>query len=128
VAHLSRNGEPTASKFLNDVSPIKSDRTRLVVRHVANAPAVDVKIFRRGQRSAVEVFQDVVNGNEGLKQLHPGRYNVQVFSANNSDRHLVQSGFQSLKARTLTIEYVVGAPNSNSLTILKQTLQLPRAH
>ena len=42
VAHLGADAKPTATLFTNDTSPIAAGSGRLVVRHVAAAPAVDV--------------------------------------------------------------------------------------
>ncbi|NJN95215.1 MAG: hypothetical protein HC875_14480 [Anaerolineales bacterium] len=86
---------------------------------------MDVKIFRRGNHRPVKIFQDVTNGSEAAKVVAPGRYNTQIFAANNNQR-LVKSGFVGLKARNLYIEYVFGSPKSNSLTIVTQTIRLPR--
>ena len=42
VAHLDAEGTPTLAVFDNDTSAIDAGNGRLVVRHVAAAPAVDV--------------------------------------------------------------------------------------
>lgn len=42
VAHLTATGDPTATLFTNDISAVPAGQGRLVVRHVAAAPAVDV--------------------------------------------------------------------------------------
>ena len=42
VAHLSESGQPTITPFVNDVSSVAAGQARLVVRHTAAAPAVDV--------------------------------------------------------------------------------------
>ena len=42
VAHLSESGQPTITPFVNDVSSVPAGQARLVVRHTAAAPAVDV--------------------------------------------------------------------------------------
>jgi len=42
VAHLSAQGQPTLTPFVNDVSAVPAGQSRLVVRHTAAAPAVDV--------------------------------------------------------------------------------------
>jgi hypothetical protein len=42
AAHLDAEGQPTASAFVNDLSALEAGNGRLVVRHVAAAPAVDV--------------------------------------------------------------------------------------
>ena len=42
IAHLDADGTPTVSVFENDVSTIAAGSGRLVVRHTAAAPAVDI--------------------------------------------------------------------------------------
>jgi hypothetical protein len=43
VAHLSENGTPTLTPFVNDLSAVAAGDARLTVRHTAAAPAVDVR-------------------------------------------------------------------------------------
>lgn len=42
AAHLDAEGQPTATAFVNDLSALEAGSGRLVVRHVAAAPAVDI--------------------------------------------------------------------------------------
>src|SRR5688572_28048493 len=41
AAHLSEDGDPTLTPFVNDVSKIPAGKARVIVRHTAAAPAVD---------------------------------------------------------------------------------------
>src|SRR5664279_1726341 len=43
VAHLTADGKPTITPYANDISTISAGQTRLVVRHDAAAPAVDIR-------------------------------------------------------------------------------------
>jgi Domain of unknown function (DUF4397) len=43
VAHLSADGAPTLTPFVNDTSAVPAGQARVVVRHTAAAPAVDVR-------------------------------------------------------------------------------------
>src|SRR5919112_1088645 len=43
AAHLSDDGDPTLTPFVNDVSKIPAGKARVIVRHTAAAPAVDVR-------------------------------------------------------------------------------------
>ena len=49
VAHLDADGKPTLTPFVNDTSPIAAGDGRLVVRHTAAAPAVDVRAEWQGR-------------------------------------------------------------------------------
>jgi Domain of unknown function (DUF4397) len=42
VAHLDAGGKPTVTPFVNDVSSVPAGQARVVLRHTAAAPAVDV--------------------------------------------------------------------------------------
>jgi hypothetical protein len=43
VAHLKEDGSPTLTPFVNDASAVPAGQARVTVRHVAAAPAVDVR-------------------------------------------------------------------------------------
>src|SRR6478672_9462254 len=43
VAHLTADGTPTITPYANDITTISAGQTRLIVRHDAAAPAVDVR-------------------------------------------------------------------------------------
>src|SRR5829696_1924182 len=43
VAHLAADGDPTLTPFVNDVSTIPTGQARIIVRHTAAAPAVDIR-------------------------------------------------------------------------------------
>jgi hypothetical protein len=43
VANLTEQGKPTLNAFVNDLSPVPAGKARVTVRHVAAAPAVDVR-------------------------------------------------------------------------------------
>ena len=59
VAHLKADGSPTLAVFKNDTAALAAGKGRLVVRHTAAAPAVDVKA------NGAVAFANVVNGKEG---------------------------------------------------------------
>ncbi|WP_425454185.1 DUF4397 domain-containing protein [Geodermatophilus normandii] len=43
AAHLTADGRPALTPFVNDTSAVPAGQGRVVVRHVAAAPAVDVR-------------------------------------------------------------------------------------
>ncbi|MGY1801667.1 DUF4397 domain-containing protein [Blastococcus sp. SYSU D00922] len=43
VAHLTAEGQPALTPFVNDTSPVPAGQARVTVRHTAAAPAVDVR-------------------------------------------------------------------------------------
>ena len=71
VAHLDADGKPTVTPFKNDVAKVAAGQARLVVRHTAAAPAVDVLAGGK------PVIQGLTNPNEkeldGARGLRVGR-------------------------------------------------------
>src|SRR5215207_2618267 len=59
AAHLNASGAPAITPFVNDVSQLAAGQARLIVRHTAAAPAVDI---RAGGKP---VFEGVTNPKEG---------------------------------------------------------------
>jgi hypothetical protein len=115
VAHLDAAGKPALTAFVNDTSAIKAGMTRLVVRHTAQAPAVDV---RAGGKP---VFANLTNPNEAKADLPAGTVSADVVLAGTST---VALGPQSLNlsAGTETIVYAIGSADAKSLALVAQTL------
>jgi hypothetical protein len=66
IAHLGADGTPTITPFVNDTAAAADGQGRLVVRHTAAAPAVDV--LAGGQ----PVFSGLTNPNEDSADLPAG--------------------------------------------------------
>ena len=83
VAHLEADGTPALSIFANDLSLPASGEGRVVVRHLAAAPKVDVGLERRWYRwwYPVAKLEDVTNGDEASSDLHAARYRATIFPA-----------------------------------------------
>lgn len=71
-AHLDADGNPALAVFENDVSTIEAGNGRLVVRHAAAAPAVDVKA------NGEVAFTNIVNGGEASADLPAGTISAEV--------------------------------------------------
>ena len=76
VAHLDADGKPKLSAYMDDISKLDRGKARLIVRHLAQAPAVDV-VQRRWFWQTV-IFKNVKNGGEGAVDLRAGSYYVQL--------------------------------------------------
>lgn len=72
VAHPNASGTPTLTRFTNDISPIAAGETRVVVRHTAEAPAVDVLA------GTSELFTGVTSGQQGGVDVPAGTYPITV--------------------------------------------------
>lgn len=93
IAHLDADGTPTLSVFSNDVSTIAAGNGRLVVRHAAAAPNVD--ILANGNAA----FTNVPNGAEGAVDLAAGTISASVVPAGETAPVVIgPADLQSLKA------------------------------
>ena len=76
IAHLTEEGDPTMSIFVNDTSEIAGGEARLVVRHTAAAPTVDILLA-----DGTELFPGVSNPQEGQIDVPAGTYDVEIAPA-----------------------------------------------
>lgn len=72
IAHLDAGGTPRLALFTNDLSPLSLPQARLLVRHTAQAPAVDVVLEQGG--AVVGTLANLTNGQEAAVAVAPGRY------------------------------------------------------
>ncbi|GID32515.1 DUF4397 domain-containing protein [Paractinoplanes brasiliensis] len=115
VAHLSADGEPALTPFANDTAKLAAGKTRLIVRHAAAAPAVDIRAG--GQ----PVFEDVTNGEEGKADLDAGTVSADVVLAGTGTRVLGPADLD-LKEGAATIVYAVGSAEDETLDIVSQSI------
>ena len=115
VAHLTADGKPTITPFANDVSKVAAGQARLIVRHTAAAPAVDV---RAGGKP---VFSNLTNPNEAKADLPAGTVSADVVLAGSSTVVLGPKNL-TLKEGTATIVYAVGSANDKTLALVAQTI------
>lgn len=72
AAHLDRRGEPAVNVFTNRTRTVGQGMGRLTVRHLADAPAVQV----RSKGSAI--FDRLRNGDERDQGLRAGTYQLRI--------------------------------------------------
>ncbi len=72
IAHLDAEGTPSLAVFENDDSNVEAGKGRIVVRHAAAAPAVDVKA------NGDVAFTNIANGAEAAADLAAGSISVEV--------------------------------------------------
>jgi hypothetical protein len=130
VAHLTEAGEPALTVFVNDVSPISWRNSRLVVRHTAAAPAVDVALYDdddADEDALVGVIKGLTNPNEEQLEVRARREYAVTISPADSDEPVFGPAEFKLKKRTSTIYYAIGSLSDGSFELLKQQINLPRA-
>ncbi len=116
VAHLDDSQQITFSQFATDVVSTGPATGRVVVRHTADAPAVDVLA---GQ---AVLLADLRNGNQDKAEVPAGVYAVSVAPAGSADPVFGPVPLPVGGAAT-TVVYAVGSLRAGSFTVLVQTLE-----
>ncbi len=115
VAHLSAGGKPELSAYANDVSMVPAGKARLVVRHDAAAPAVDV---RAGKQPVITGLQ---NPAEKSIVVPAGTVSADVVLAG-TDKVAIGPADLNLKEGTTTIVYAWGSAADKSLALATQVI------
>lgn len=127
VAHLAADGTPSLSAFVNDVtSPLANNQARLVIRHAAAAPAVDVDLInRRGGNWVQFEFDNVSNGQEG--QLDVNRRNMYSLTLSPAGVDETVFGPRPIRARAndFYAVYVYGSLADGNIRLLTQRIAVP---
>jgi hypothetical protein len=115
VAHLSADGNPQLNAFVNDTSAVAAGKSRLTVRHVAAAPAVDVRA------GGTPVFKDLVNPKEATAEVDAGTVSADVVLAG-TDTIAIGPADLNLTEGTSNIVYAWGSAEQKSLALKVQTI------
>jgi hypothetical protein len=113
VGHLDARGRPRRSIFVNDVSRPAAGRTRLTVRHTADAPPVDIIVNGR------PLISGLVPPREGGRELPAGTHTVAVAVAGTNNR-IWGPARLSLKAGSTNVVYAIGSQEDGTLDQLVQ--------
>jgi hypothetical protein len=115
VAHLNLSGKLALTAFVNNTSTIAAGKTRFVVRHVADAPAVDVRIGKKA------VFTNLTDPQEASTEINAGAISAEVVLAGTKTVVLGPTKLH-LAAGSETIIYVIGDTASKDLALVAQTM------
>lgn len=115
TANLDADGAPALNVFVNDVSRLAAGEARLIVRHIAAAPAVDV--LADGE----VIFADVTNPNEGVVVVPAGDYEASVNLAG-TDTTVLGPAPVMLEEGTVTIAYAWGSAEEENLALATQVI------
>ncbi|MDH3754251.1 MAG: DUF4397 domain-containing protein [Acidimicrobiia bacterium] len=116
VAHLDADGNPSASVFENDTSTIAAGEGRLVVRHTAAAPAVDVLA------NGAAAFTNVSNGDEGQADLAAGTISAEVVPTGTTTPVVIGPADLPITEGASLIVYAVGSLDADNLSVLTQNI------
>ncbi|WP_320065086.1 DUF4397 domain-containing protein [Micromonospora sp. RTGN7] len=115
AAHLDAAGKPKITPFVNDTAKLAAGKARLIVRHTAAAPAVDV---RAGGKP---IFEDLTNPNEVKADVDAGTVKADVVLAG-TDTVAIGPAELALKEGTATIVYATGSAEDKNLDLVAQTI------
>ncbi|MFI8307752.1 DUF4397 domain-containing protein [Streptomyces sp. NPDC085927] len=115
AAHLSADGKPQLTAFVNDVSTVDAGKARLTVRHVAAAPAVDVRAG--GQ----PVFKGLENPKEDTTVVDAGTVPADVVLAG-TDTVAIGPADLALEEGSTNVVYAWGSAADKNLALATQTL------
>jgi hypothetical protein len=115
AAHLDADGKPKLTPFVNDVSKVAAGQGRLVVRHTAAAPAVDVLAGGK------PVFKALTNPNEAKADLPAGTVSAAVALAGTTDPVIGPADVPVTEGKA-TIVYAWGSAADGNLAVAVQTI------
>lgn len=116
AAHLDAKGTPVLSPFVNDVSKVAAGKSRLTVRHIAAAPAVDVRANK------AVAFAGLTNPKEAKADLDASMIAADVVLAGTGTVALGPVDVD-LKEGTSTIVYAWGSAADGNLDLAVQTIE-----
>lgn len=115
VAHLNSSEKPTLSLFKNINTEPGKKRAWLTVRHIAAAPAVDVRT------DSIALFRSLASGYQRKVSLRFGTYPVNVVIAGTVNNALAPTTVEIKDNKNLVV-YVWGAASKNNLQYLTQNI------
>ena len=116
TANLTASGDPALNVFVNDTSAMAAGEGRLTVRHIAAAPAVDVKA------NGAVAFSNLTNPNEAKADLPAGTISAEVVLAG-TDTVALGPANVDVKEGANTIVYAWGSAEGESLALATQVIE-----
>lgn len=114
VANLTSAGKPTITVFGNPTTPVAMGKDRLIVRHVAAAPAVDI------YAGSTKLFSKVTNPHQGTVTTSAGKVTVLVDLAGTMKVAIGPAKLNLASGKT-TIVYAIGSATGKDLTVALQS-------
>jgi hypothetical protein len=114
AANLTASGSPTLSVFANPTTPVPMGDARVIVRHLAEAPGVDV------YAGTSKVVTNLKNPNQATLVVPAGNVSVSVDVTRTTTTVIRPASF-NFKAGTTTVIYAIGSAAGKTLTVAVQT-------
>jgi hypothetical protein len=119
AAHLTASGKPTATLYLNTIKSTPKGDGRLIVRHIAAAPAVDV--YANGALS----MKHLSNPHQSKLNVPAATYSVAVTLAGEK-APVIGPANVTVKRHSDTIVYAWGSATAGNLTVAVQSVPTNR--
>jgi hypothetical protein len=120
IAHLTEDGTPTITPFVNDTAAAPDGQGRVVVRHTAAAPTVDVLV------GGSPALTGITNPQEQSAELPAGTISASV-AATGTTEPVIGPADVPVVAGQATIVYAIGSLEDDTLDVLVQTVRLAGA-
>lgn len=115
IAHLGEDGTPTITPYVNDTSATAAGEGRVVVRHTAAAPPVDVLV------GGEPALTGISNPNEQSAELPVGTISAAVAAAGTTEPLIGPVDVPVVEGES-TIVYAIGSLDDDSLDVLVQSV------
>lgn len=115
VAHLDTNSSPVLSAFANDTTPLTGAAARLIVRHLAAAPAVDAVVG--SGNGTLATVPNLGNGQQAVASLPVSNLSVRLQAAGTSAVVFGPVGFRP-QANVVYQFVAVGSLAGNTFDVL----------
>lgn len=116
LLHLKVDGSVSLSTFENDLSRIEAGNSRLVVRHLAAAPEVDV--LAAGEA----VFEGLGNGQERSADLGAGEVSASLVPSGEDGPVIIGPADLPLVEGDMLIVYGLGSLDDDTMTVITETI------
>jgi hypothetical protein len=115
AAHLTEQGQPALTPLVNEVGAVPAGQARVVVRHLAAAPAVDV--LAGGQ----PVVRGLTNPDQRALEVPAGTISAAVAAAGSTDP-VIGPADLDLREGTTTFVHAIGSLEQRNLQLVTFTV------
>ncbi len=116
VLHLKLDGSTGLSSFENDVTKLRAGQSRLVVRHLAAAPPVDVV------SAGKVVFENLANGQEVGADLPAGAVAASLVPSGTAGPAILGPADLTLEEGVALIVYGLGSIERNTMAVATESI------
>lgn len=117
LLHLKVDGSPGLAIFENDLSSLEPGESRLVIRHLAAAPPVDVLA------AGNVVFEGLSNGNEEAADIDAGDVTAELVPSGEDGPTVIGPADLSLLEGAALIVYGLGSFDEGTMTVITEVIE-----